>query len=197
MINIKSAIVILCSACILVACASTEDSRYKDNRNLERPPEVVPEKLTAEQIEINERQAPKRKHGKGLGTDVYKVEDSGHELRIKRGFDEAWHFMSRAIQHNELKITDQDRSKGVFYVSFNGGGFLNSAAGFFSDSKDQTTYLLKVEDSDEETAVAVSLAAKDEQANANSAKHSDNPEDKSADLLDLLYDTLHDDIKDE
>lgn len=192
-------ITILLIPMMLVACTTTDNSRYQDNANLERPPELPIDKQAVEQVATNEIEPPKRRHGKGLGPDVYMVEDSPTELKIKRSFDEAWSLLSRAIQHNDIKVTDQDRSKGFYYVAYNGGGFFSSAASLFDDGQDKSTYLLKVESQGEETRVTASLANKDEQSDSGSLKDgiADYPENKSSKLLELLYDTLHDNVKDE
>lgn len=185
-------------AIVLVACAS-DDSRYRDNANLERPPEMPIDKQAAEQIAANELEAPVRRRGKGLKSDVYKVDGSPNEFTIKRTFDEAWSLLNQAIQHNELKVPDQDRSKGLYYVAYDGGNFLSNATSFF-DSGSKPTYLLQVKTQGEETKVIVSFASKNEEADTGSAKDGfadSSLEDKSAGLLELLYDTLHDTVKDD
>ena len=184
---------------MLVACGTTDNSRYQDNVNLERPPELPIDKQAAEQVATNEIEPPKRRHGKGLRSDVYRVEDSPTELKIKRTFDETWSLLHQAIQHNDLKVTDQDRSKGFYYVAYDGGNFFSSAASLFGNVQDKSTYLLKVEPQGEETKVTASLASKDEQGDSRSLKDgiANYSENKSSKLLELLYDTLHDNVKDE
>jgi uncharacterized lipoprotein len=187
------------AALCLVACAS-DNSRYHDNANLERPPEVPINKQAAEQTTANELEAPKRRHGKGLKSDVYMVEGSSAALQIKRGFDESWSLLHQAIQHHELKITDQDRSKGFYYIAYHGGGLLSGATSLFGDSSNLPTYLLKVEPQGEETRVTASLANKNEQVESGNLKagaSNNSSEDKSEKLLELLYDTLHDVVKSE
>jgi uncharacterized lipoprotein len=182
-----------------MACAS-DNARYQDNANLERPPEVPIDKQAAEQIAANEIDPPIRRHGKGLKSDVYKPEDPTTELRIKRNFDESWSLLGRAILHNELKVADEDRSKGAYYIAYDGGGLLNSATSFFADKKDKTTYLVLVEPEGEETKVTVSLASKDEQTGTKHNKDGgsdDSSVDKSASLSELLFDTLHDVVKED
>lgn len=183
---------------LIQACAS-ESGRYQDNTKLERPPEIPVDKQAAEQIAANELTAPIRRHGKGLKSDVYPVEGTTAAFKIKRNFDEAWSLLLQAIQHNELKVADQDRSKGNFYLAYNGGSLLSGAAAFFDKGRSQPTYLVKVEPEGEETKVTVSLASKDEQSNATGSKTSgdSSPEDKSPALLELLFDTLHDKVKDD
>jgi uncharacterized lipoprotein len=183
----------------LLACSTTDSGRYKDNANLERPPELPINKQTAERVAANEVEAPVRRHGKGLKSDIYMTEGSTTEFKIKRSFDEVWSILNRAIQHNDLKVTDQDRSKGFYYVAYN-TGFFGKASSYFGDERNQPTYLLKVEAQGEETKVTVSLASKEEQRDSGSDKDGVadySSENKSSKLLELLYDTLHDDLKDE
>ncbi len=190
---------------MLAACAG-DNNRYKDNANLERPPELIVDKQAAEQqsreqIAAKEPDAdvPKKHHGKGLKSDIYKVEGSTNQFRLKRTFDEAWSLLNRAIQQNDLKVPDQDRSKGLYYAAY-GNEFLMNTFSFLRDHGEQPTYLIKVEPLDEETQVTVTYANKDEQDDSVSAKVEDedsSTEDQSTQLFELLFDTLHDDVKDE
>ncbi|MSS75790.1 MAG: outer membrane protein assembly factor BamC [Methyloglobulus sp.] len=183
----------------LSACGTTDSGRYKDNANLERPPELPINKQTAEQVAANEVEAPIiRRHGKGLKSDIYRAEGASSEFKIKRSFDEAWSILNRAIQHNDLKVTDQDRSKGFYYVAYN-TGFFGKASSYFGDERNQPTYLLKVEAQGEETSVTASLASKDEQTDSENPKNAgdETSQDQSPKLIELLYDTLRDDLKDE
>jgi uncharacterized lipoprotein len=196
--NIRTTISILLLAVLLSACGTTDSSRYKDNANLERPPELPIDKQGAEQVAANKLEAPVRRHGKGLKSDIYRVDGAPSEFKIKRSFDEVWGILNRAIQHNDLKVTDQDRSKGFYYVAYD-SGFFGKASSFFDDEqKNQPTYLLKVEAQGGETSVIASLASKDDQTNsANPKNGGDTSQDQSPKLIELLYDTLHDDLKDE
>jgi uncharacterized lipoprotein len=196
-INMRINIILLISL-ILVACAGADNPRYKDNASLERPPEMPIDKQAAEQSAASEIEKPRRHHGKGLKSDVYKVENADTELWIKRSFDESWSLLLQAIQHNDLKVSDQDRSKGFFYVAYDGGSLLGSAVALFGDELNKTTYLIRLEPQGEETKLTTSLASKDEQANLKGKDGSaDLPDDKSSKLLELLFDTLHDSVKDE
>ncbi len=182
----------------IAGCAS-ETSRYKDNSSLERPPEAPVNKEAAAQNATDDVEPPRRRHGKGLKSDVYQVEGSGAELKIKRTFDEAWSLINQAIQHNELKIRDQDRSKGTYYVAYGNSGLLGIAS-VFSDDDRLPTYLLKVAAEDQEAKVTVSLASTHEQSDASRLKDGvagESSEDKSEQLLELMFDTLHDTVKDE
>lgn len=184
---------------LMAGCAS-ENSRYKDNANLERPPEVPVDKQAAEQQAINEAEAPIRRHGKGLKSDVSRLEDSAMSIKIKRTFDETWSLLNQAIQHNELDIKDQDRSKGTYYIAYGGGGLFDLSSLFPKNRGDQPTYLLKVEPEDQETKVTVSMAGTHEQSDEDKLKDgvaNDATADKSEQLMELIYDTLHDTVKDE
>lgn len=179
---------------LLAACSSDGSGRYKNNADLERPPEV-PATQKADQAEIaGEAEAPQpRRRGMGLKSDIYKPEDSTALFKIKRSFDEAWLLLHQAIQHNDLKIADQDRSKGVYYVNYDGHSLLSLTGSLFSNKDDQPSYLIKVEGQGAETDVTISLAKKEEQA--VSSQSNDDQTDKSEQLLDLLFDTLQDHIK--
>jgi uncharacterized lipoprotein len=193
----RTTISILLLAVLLSACGTTDSSRYKDNAKLERPPELPIDKQGAEQVAANKLEAPVRRHGKGLKSDIYMIEGASSEFKIKRSFDEVWSILNRAIQHNDLKVTDQDRSKGFYYVAYD-SSFFSKANSFFDGERNHPTYLLKVEAQGEETSVIASLATKDDQTNSANTKNSgDTSKDQSPKLIELLYDTLHDDLKDE
>ena len=197
-------------ALTLVACSTTNDSRYQDNAHLERPPEMpipaespIDNKQVPEPAVANEIAPPKKHHfGLGLKSDVYLVENSTSELRVKRSFDEVWGLLNQAFLRNGLKVTDQDRSKGVYYVLYNDAGFLGKAFSYFKDEHNQSTYLLKVEPQGEETSVVVSLANKEDQTaqtrpqKEGEDKEDGNSQDSSQQLLELLHNTLEDDVKD-
>jgi uncharacterized lipoprotein len=205
-------LIILVSA----ACGTTGDNRYRDNSSLERPPEMVIDKSAVEQTNVaqeqtvvpeeqpigNEIEPPKRRHhGIGLKSDVYIVEGSKSELMVKRSFDEVWGLLNQAFLRNGIKVSDQDRSKGVYYVRYNSSGFFGKAFSFLGDNKNESTYMLKVEPQDQETLVVVSLAKKEEQTVQIEPKDGivsieANNEDSSEQLLELLHNTLEDDVKD-
>ena len=179
---------------LLLAACNLSGTRYRDNAHLEHPPELPVDVQAREQIEANELTAPVRRHGKGLDSDVYRLDDAA-VFKIKRGYDEAWSLVGRAIQQKDLKVPDQDRSKGNYYVAYDGGSLLGYS--LFNDEA-KTTYLVRLESEGDETKVTVSFANKDEQYTSTSAAlkdgWSESPDDKSGALSELLYDTLHDDL---
>jgi uncharacterized lipoprotein len=183
---------------LLAACAA-DNSRYQDTGNLERPPEMPIDKQAAEQIAANEIEPTIRRRGKGLKSDVYRVDGSSTAFQIKRGFDESWSLLHQAILQNELKVADEDRSKGFYFIAYGDSGLFGKAVSVLDIESDKATYLLKLEPQGEESKVTVGLANKDEQsASKNSPDDADsNTHDQSQDLSELLFDTLHDKVKDD
>lgn len=182
-------------AALLTAACSSDNSRYQDNANLERPPEM-PIPQSAELATDNELEPPIRRHGKGLKSDVYQLEGVTG-MQLKRSFDETWSLLHQAIIENELKVTDEDRSKGLYYIAYGSTGLFSKAVSMLDVEIDKDTYLVKVEPQGEETKVTVSLANKEEQTapKTGTGAEETSANDQSQDLLDLLFDTLHDKVK--
>ncbi len=197
MVRFKISIFLL--ACgFLTACASSNDEgHYRDMSELERPPSVTVDKHDTEAAS-NGVDIPRRRHGKGLKDDVYKVDGESNKLRIKRPYDESWLLVDRVLQHHELKIADQDRSKGMYYVEYDGSGLFSQATALFSNHHKPTIYLLKLDSQGDETELNVAIANKEEQTDSSSAKDgTDKSNDASASLTDLLFDSLHDEVKED
>lgn len=191
----ENRIAILALTTSLAACGTGGEPRYKDNGSLERPPEVPMHTTAAGQDAFNEPEPPKRRYRKGLDSDVYRVESAPHQMSIKRDFEESWSLVGQAIQLRDLKLADQDRSKGNFYVVYDGGSLLGRYSPFTDDLK--STYLIRLENENNETKVSVSFAGKEEQSPTGGFKSGidDVPDDLSEKLLDLLFKTLRDDVK--
>ncbi len=191
----RQIVLIFVCTILLTSCSATNDSRYKNNATLERPPEIPIDKLAAEQRAANELESPKRRFRKGLHSDVYKVEGAVNELSIKRDYDESWSLLGQAILLRDLKIADQDRSKGNYYVVYDGGSIFGGYSPFSDDSK--STYLLRLGSQNDETKVTVTYANKEEQSNSGSIKDTtvETSDDLSERLLELIFNTLQDDVK--
>jgi uncharacterized lipoprotein len=118
-------------------------------------------------------------------------------MQLKRGYDESWSLLHQAIIENELKVTDEDRSKGLYYIAYGSNGLFGKAASMLDVEFDKDTYLLKLEPQGEETKVTVSLANKEEQTASKTGAGAEEAgaNDQSQDLLDLLFNTLHDKVK--
>ena len=182
---------------VLVSCSTTtEESRYRNTENLERPP-IVTTSPTKEQRTVDNSSIPKKKDSTGLGSDVY--QGSPTQLTIKQPFGDAWNTLARALKQSGIKITDHERDKGLYYVTRDTEdrtGFFAKATSFFSD--DSTIYLLTVKEEGEETTVTATVANATEQSSAAAKDGTPEPAAQSPeDLLQLLFNTLHDKLEEE
>ncbi|WP_432743708.1 outer membrane protein assembly factor BamC [Methylobacter sp. G7] len=181
----------------LVSCSTTtEESRYRNTDNLERPPIVTSSSPAREQRIVDNSSISKKKDSAGLGADVY-LSTPG-QLNIKQPFDEAWNTLNRALKQGDIKITDHERDKGLFYVTQNTtdtSGFFAKVTSFLSD--DAAIYLLTVKQEGEETTVIATVANVSEQSSM--AKDGTPPPsvEGAEDLLQLLFKTLRDKLKEE
>lgn len=185
----------------LVSCGTTSpDSRYRDTQHLERPPTVAKSSSSKEERVVDNSSIPKKKDTTGLGSDVYL--SSRSQLTIKQPFDEAWSTLSRALKQSGIKITDHERDKGLYYVTqerdaADNAGFLAKASSFFSFGNDATIYLLTVKSEGEETTVTATLANATEQSSAAKDGEQHPSAEGAEDLLQLLFKTLRDKLKEE
>jgi uncharacterized lipoprotein len=180
----------------LVSCGTTEESRYRNTESLERPPIVTKSSPAKEQRIVDNSSIPKKKDTTGLGSDVYL--SSALQLTIKQPFDEAWNTLSRALKQSGIKITDHERDKGLYYVTQDTAdrtSFFAKATAFLSD--DPSIYLLTVKQEGAETTVTATAANATEQSSA--AKDGTPPPsaEGAEDLLQLLFQTLRDKLKEE
>lgn len=177
----------------LAACGS-EPSRYRDTEALERPPAVISESPAKEQRIVDTSSIPKRKDTAGLGSDVYL--NSPLQLTIKQPFDDAWNTLGRALKQSDIKVTDHERDKGLYYVTqdkTDRTGFFAKATAFLSD--DPSIYLLTVKQEGEETTVTASVPNAAEQSSATSESASAPSVEGAEDLLKVLFNTLHDKLE--
>jgi uncharacterized lipoprotein len=176
----------------LVSCGTGPDTRYRNTENLERPPIVTNSSPTREQRAVDDSSIPKKKSHTGLGSDVY--QNNSEQLNIKQSFGDAWNTLNRALKQSGLKITDHERDQGLYYVTHDTAdktGFFAKMTSFLSD--DAAIYLLTVKQDGEETKVTVALANATEQSSAAAQPVADGAKD----LLQLLFKTLRDDLKEE
>ena len=181
---------------ILVACSTTtEESRYRNTENLERPPTVIASP-TKEQRTVDTSSIPKKKDSTGLGSAVY--QSTPTQLAIKQSFGDAWNTLSRALKQSDIKITDHERDQGLYYVTRDTEdrtGFLAKATAFLSD--DPAIYLLTVKGEGEETTVTVTIANATEQSAATKDGTQHPSAEGAEDLLQLLFKTLRDKLEEE
>ena len=182
-------------ALVLASCGTTEDSRYRDTSALERPPTLAANRPKGVPRVLDNSTIPKKRYQKGLGSDVYITTTTPVQLRIKHLFDYAWTTLDLALKQSKIEITDHDHDKGLYYVSY------DADSSFFS-KEDQAIYVLTLESDGLETKVTAALGNAAEQLSASKRGHSiDNSANQPADgaekLLQSLYETIRDDLKEE
>ena len=186
-------------ALLVTACAGGENTKYKDTRSLEMPPEmeivVQPKALIKDAEEIKNT---------GLGSHVLLAGQAKQPIiKIKKTFDRSWDIVEQALKLNEIEITDKNREKGVFYVLFDpderntGNSELISNLAFFlfKDEYAEAAYKLTVAWRDSDTEVTV------EQVDQSTNDLLDDGEDAfedavdaGAQLLKVLFKTIKDDL---
>ncbi len=180
---------------VLVSCTSTPDTRYRDTEFLEHPPTVVRGGPSKEQRVVDDSSIAKKKDHTGLGSDVYLANPL--QLNIKQSFRDAWSTLNRALKQSGLKITDHERDKGLYYVTrdtSDNDGFFAKMTSFIST--DSAIYLLTVKQDGEETTVTAALANETEQSSAGKETET-KPTEGAEELMQLLFKTLRDDLKEE
>ncbi len=182
---------------VLISCSGTEENRYRNTDDLERPPIITNTNPTREERAVDDSAIPRRKNTTGLDTDVY--QNSPLQITVKQPFDKAWNTLDRAFKQGDIKVTDQERDKGLYYVtrdltdSNESQGILAKVGSFFGN--DSAVYLLTVKNEGPETSVTASAANATEQ---NSAAKDGSPTPEGAEeLLSSLFKILRDKLEEE
>jgi hypothetical protein len=194
---IKSLLLVM----MLVSCGGN-DSRYKDTQMLERPPTLVVSKHVGEPQINDDSTIPKKRHEAGLGDDVYMIESTPMQLKIKKPFDDAWRVLEMALNQSQIKIIDHRQDKGLYYVYYKQKNLFESAASLFEknqkDGHNEANYVLTVKEDRAETKISATLFNAAEQVNTAEQDSDDNVASSDTEaLLWTLYKTLHDDLKEE
>lgn len=181
---------------LLAACAPGKDSRYRDTELLERPPTLAVGNQPEAADCCDDAAIPKRKAKPGLGDDVYMVATKPMQLKIKQPVDTAWNTLGLALAQSEIKITDQEREKGFYYVAYKPASLFS---GLLDHLNKDVIYQLKLTQDGAETSITATLANLNEQNSMLAHFDSDEEEARSdaEDLLHRLYETLHDKLKEE
>lgn len=185
---------LLLASTLLVACTTENtNSRYKDTSELEQPPTLPsdPSYRPDNSYGMDEGRIDKRRAG--LGSNVYLVEGSPLQLRIKQPTEKAWYIVARALKDGEFKITDFDKAKKQFYIGY--GESSDGLFGLFATEPDQ--YVLAMKEYGKETVIIATLLEN------NSGKAGDNKDGyqegsagtNSDQVLRKLYDVLHNDVE--
>lgn len=193
----KSKIYILVLASGLAAC-SNENSRYRDTAILEKPPILALQKTPVNSV-IDDSVEPKKQLG-GLDEKVVLLDETPQKLLLKLPVMDAWRVLGTALRQSDIKVTDYDKNKHLYYVSYKSQGGLSSLMGFINKDIADVIYLLSLESKDGETVINATLASNHEQresVNSNPDGFYENPTEDNDGLIEHLYHVLRDDVKTE
>ncbi len=175
-------------AAVLAGCGSS-DERYRDTQILERPPLLpIPKHEAALACCADEPVLPKASVTQGLGDAVSMVASKPVTLKIKQPFGTAWNNIGLALAQSEIKITDQERAQGIYYVAYQPASLFG---GWLTASAKEVVYQVIVRPEGNETWVSA------KPADTTEPQFESDLEEARADAEDLLYrlyETLRDDL---
>jgi len=184
-------------AAALVSCGGAEDTRYRNTEMLERPPILPTNRQAGDADCCDDAVVPKKRYKKGLGDDVYLSKSAPLQLKIKQTFENAWLTLGLALKQSEIRITDQERDKGLYYVAYHPGNILGAVGSWLKDEQKAAVYVLKVEPDGTETKISAVIASAMEQSSAlEKDRYDDDAADDAEDLLYNVFETLRDDLED-
>ncbi len=186
---------ILVFACGLVACGSIENSRYRNTAMLEKPPMLALQK-TPQNAVIDDSIEPKKQVG-GLDEKVVLLDESPKKLVLKQSISESWRTVGTALRQSDIKITDTDKAKYSYYVSYKLQGILKNILSALNEEETKTVYLVTLTPQNGDTLIQASLANRNEQRSQNADENVMQVTDDSEGLVESLYHLLRDDVKTE
>ncbi|MDO9105981.1 MAG: outer membrane protein assembly factor BamC [Methylovulum sp.] len=183
-------------AVALVSCGVGEDPRYNSTDMLERPP-VLPRNRQAGDADCcDDAVIPKKRHKKGLEDDVYLGQSTPLHIKLKQPFDNAWLTLGLALKQSEIRITDHERDKGLYYVAYHAGSIFESLGSLLKVEPKTVLYVLKVEPDGVETKISAVLASAMEQSSGlEKGRYDDEADDDAEELLYKVFETLRDDLE--
>lgn len=193
----KSKIFLFVLVSSLVACGGG-NSRYHDTAILEKPPILALQK-TPQNAVIDDSVEPKKQLG-GLDEKVVLLDETPQKLLLKLPVMDAWRILGTALRQSDIKVTDYDKNKHLYYVSYKSQGTLSGLMSFINKDVTEVIYLLNLEPKDGETVISASLASNHEQresANSNPDGVYENSAEDSDGLIEHLFHVLRDDVKTE
>ena len=191
----KNGLVILVLSIGLAACGSVENSRYRDTAMLEKPPILALQKTPANAV-IDDRIEPKKQLG-GLDEKVVLLDESPKKLVLKQSISEAWRTVGTALRQSDIKITDTDKNKYSYYVSYQLRGVLKNIVSALNEEDTKTIYLVTLVPQNGDTVIQVTLANRNEQRSQNTDENVTHVTDDSDGLIESIYHLLRDDVKTE
>ncbi len=197
MMNSQAIIKAFLIAVALTACGAVNDSRYRSTEMLERPPILAVVKQPGyEETEVDQSVVPQKSHKKGLDDDVYLLASKPPALKIKQPFDTAWHTLGLALSQSEIKITDQEQEKGLYFVAYSPKTLADLLPFANHEGKD-VIFVLTVKAAGEETEVTSAIAGLAEQKNLFIRTDDEDYKIDAEDLLMQVFETLRDDLVEE
>lgn len=191
----KNGLVILVLSIGLAACGSVENSRYRDTAMLEKPPILALQKTPANAV-IDDSIEPKKQLG-GLDEKVVLLDESPKKLVLKQSISEAWRTVGTALRQSDIKITDTDKNKYSYYVSYQLRGVLKNILSALNEEDTKTIYLVTLVPQNGDTVIQVTLANRNEQRSQNTDENVTHVTDDSDGLIESIYHLLRDDVKTE
>ena len=184
-------------AAALVSCGGGEDARYRSTEMLERPP-ILPVNKQAGDVDCcDDAVIPKKRYKKGLGDDVYLTRSKPLQIKIKQPIDNAWPALGLALKQSEIRITDQERDKGLYYVAYHPKNLFGAVSSLLKVEEKTVIYVLKAESDGAETKVSAAIASAMEQSSGlEKDRYDDDAADDAEDLLYNVFETLRDDLED-
>ncbi len=191
----KNGLVILVLSIGLAACGSVENSRYRDTAMLEKPPILALQKTPANAV-IDDSIEPKKQLG-GLDEKVVLLDESPKKLVLKQSISEAWRTVGTALRQSDIKITDTDKNKYSYYISYQLRGVLKNILSALNEEDTKTIYLVTLVPQNGDTVIQVTLANRNEQRSQNTDENVTHVTDDSDGLIESIYHLLRDDVKTE
>ncbi|MDD5214941.1 MAG: hypothetical protein PHQ03_05320 [Methylococcales bacterium] len=179
----------------LVACGSVENSRYRDTAILEKPPILALQK-TPQNVVIDDSVEPKKQLG-GLDEKVVLLDEKPSKLLLKLPVMDAWRVLGAALRQSDIKVTDYDKNKRLYYVSYKSQGILKNIFSSLNEEDIQAVYVMMLESQNGETVIHAALANNNEQRSQNTDENIARPTDDSDGLMESIYHLLRDDVKTE
>jgi uncharacterized lipoprotein len=182
---------ILLLVIFLASCAKPDESRHKALDILEKPPTVVSDNTATQSLPEDPSTTTEKENVNGLGEDIFLSTSKPPELIIKRPAEVAWTLVGKALKKGDIKITDQERNKGLYYISYDPGGFFGKLTSFITDPTNSEPYLIRLIDEGEKTKiVANQIYAPDSSEVSGKEAAKNKPVDESGQLLKDLYEAL-------
>ena len=189
----ENKLIILVLSGALVACGAVENSRYRDTAPLERPPTLALQKTTQNTI-VDDSVEPKKQIA-GLDEKVSLLDESPKKLVLKQSISEAWRTVGMALRQSSSRITDSDKNKYSYYVSYRSQGVLKNILGALNDEETKTIYLVTLTPQNADTLIQATLANRTEQHSQNTDENVNHVVDDCDGLIEHLYNVLRDDVK--